>query len=492
MRRTQTILTVTLLTTALLVLALFAGLLIGGPIDFMYRSVPNLVSIRNVATLAFSVAGVILLLAGFAVALPAALQRLSFGAKLLAVLPLWLLLFTLAGAVMNVAHIGTVGTLGNFGLIMLNLAIAWLAVGAVLSAIAVVIAAARAHLGAGSLRTGLTLARLAGVVALVASAAMVATVVIASGSQPQFGGPPGGGEGGQQRRSASTQQASAPVQSPVSTAEAPAGSASGAESTPPAATRAQGPGVNATPEVSAGGGGPATTESAVGGARTGQGNSGGGEGGQRGGDRGGPPAGGPGGGFANMIAAFSSQFGTVGIVVAVLAVVNLIVLLGGLRAPTPVAIASRVGTAFGGAVAAFVVVTVVIGGAMQLIQVPHDNPPANGPIQFDSPQTQALFEGACADCHTNETKWPWYAYVAPGSWLNALHVKDAREQMNLSELGAMPAFRKDRLGEEIEMQLRSGNMPPADYQLLHPSARLTDEQKTQLIAAMKASLAQTP
>jgi hypothetical protein len=476
------------LTTALLVLAVYAGLLIGGPIDFMYRSVPDLIPIRNLASIAATVAAILLLLGALVVAFSAALQRLGFGAKLLAVLPLWLVLFTMVGVVMNLTHTGTVGIIGNFGLVMVTLAVAWLVAGAVTSTIAVVIAAGRARLGAGAIRAGLTLTRLSGIVALVAGVAMAATVAIVSGSTPSFGGP-GGGPGGQPQRPAATQ----PAASPASTAEATAGGFALPEATQ--AARDSGPGVNTTPEVTAGG--PVSTEAAPGGTRgqNGGGNGApGGQGGQRGqGNGGGQPQGAPGGGgFNAMIASFQSQFKTVGIVVAVLAVVELIALLGSMTAPAPVAIASREGTAFFSGLAAFVVVTIIIGGAMQLVQVPHDNPPANGTLNFDSPQTQALFEGACADCHTNDTQWPWYAYVAPAAWLNSIHVHDARGQMNLSALNAMPAFRKQGLAQSIEMQLRSGNMPPVDYQLMHPAARLTDEQKQQLIDGMKATLAQSP
>lgn len=481
MRRSQTTLTITLFTTGLLVLALLAAIQIGGPIDFLYRGVAGLGSAHSAATLIGLIASALLLLAGFAVAVPTALQRIGFGAKLIAVLPLWLLLFTLAGGLMNAAHIGTVGGIANFGMILVTLAIAWLAVGAVLSTVAVVAAAATAHLGAGSVRAALTLARLAGVVALVAAVATIVTVVMASGSQPSLGRPGGapGGEGAQPPRPAATAQAGPGVVStPEVSADGPAA----------ASTESAARGVVSTPEVSAGGPAAASTESAAPGRPSEGGENRNAQGGarQQGGEPGGPP-GGPG----NFLAGFVQQLRTVGIVVGVLAVIELITLIVGLRAPSPVAIVSGQGYAVGSAIAAFVVVTVIVGAAMQLIQVPHDNPPAQGAIQFDSPQTQALFEGACADCHSNDTKWPWYAYVAPGSWLNAIHVHDAREEMNLSELDAMPSFRRQNLGQSIEMQVRSGNMPPVDYQLMHPAARLTDEQKNQLIEGLKASLAQS-
>ena len=47
----------------------------------------------------------------------------------------------------------------------------------------------------------------------------------------------------------------------------------------------------------------------------------------------------------------------------------------------------------------------------------HTNPPVIAEPAWDSPQTRALFFRACADCHSNETKWPWYSTIAPASWL---------------------------------------------------------------------------
>lgn len=47
----------------------------------------------------------------------------------------------------------------------------------------------------------------------------------------------------------------------------------------------------------------------------------------------------------------------------------------------------------------------------------HTNPPAVSQIAWDSPQTLDLAQRACFDCHSNETKWPWYTNIAPFSWL---------------------------------------------------------------------------
>ena len=93
------------------------------------------------------------------------------------------------------------------------------------------------------------------------------------------------------------------------------------------------------------------------------------------------------------------------------------------------------------------------------------------------------------DCRSNESKWPWYAYVAPGSWLTVSHVNSGREALNFSALNNLPDFRKANLSNQIAQQIRSGAMPPKDYLLIHANARLTNTEKAQLIEGMQKSLA---
>ena len=92
------------------------------------------------------------------------------------------------------------------------------------------------------------------------------------------------------------------------------------------------------------------------------------------------------------------------------------------------------------------------------------------------------------DCHSNETTWPWYAYVAPGSWLLSNHVSEGRAQLNFSALNDLPAFRAGRMPEEVAQQVRNGAMPPKDYLIMHPEARLSDVEKDQLVQGLRQSL----
>ena len=85
-------------------------------------------------------------------------------------------------------------------------------------------------------------------------------------------------------------------------------------------------------------------------------------------------------------------------------------------------------------------------------------------------ETEALARAACYDCHSNETEWPVYSYVAPMSWLVRRDVETGRDELNLSELDQDGGHELDDAAETIE----EGSMPPRQYVLLHPDARLSD------------------
>ena len=97
------------------------------------------------------------------------------------------------------------------------------------------------------------------------------------------------------------------------------------------------------------------------------------------------------------------------------------------------------------------------------------------------PQITALLHAACYDCHSDETRWPWYSHVAPASWQVVRDVNDGRERLNFSEWPhAQPDFaarRLDRISEELDYKA----MPPKKYTLFHADARLTDAQRKSLI-----------
>lgn len=116
--------------------------------------------------------------------------------------------------------------------------------------------------------------------------------------------------------------------------------------------------------------------------------------------------------------------------------------------------------------------------AIQFLPAARTNPPVESEVAWDSPRTRDLFYRACADCHSHETRWPSYSRVAPVSWLIASHVREGRRGMNISVPDEVDVT-------EAVAQIRKDRMPPADYRLMHPDARLDDAEKADLIAGLK-------
>jgi Haem-binding domain len=98
------------------------------------------------------------------------------------------------------------------------------------------------------------------------------------------------------------------------------------------------------------------------------------------------------------------------------------------------------------------------------------------------PEIAAMLRAACYDCHSFETKWPWYSRVAPVSWWLAGHVKGGRKQLNFSEWAHDDPQRAQEDLDDIGKMLRSGKMPLPSYTYLglHAAARLTPAQREQL------------
>ena len=130
-------------------------------------------------------------------------------------------------------------------------------------------------------------------------------------------------------------------------------------------------------------------------------------------------------------------------------------------------------------------VVLVLAILAQLVPLPlrGNNPPVVAEPKWDSPQTRALAKRACFDCHSNETTWPWYSYVAPVSWLIYRDVTEGRSRLNFSEWNQnQPA------ALEASEQVLSGEMPPSIYLPLHPSSRLTTAERQQLATGLNNSL----
>ncbi len=108
------------------------------------------------------------------------------------------------------------------------------------------------------------------------------------------------------------------------------------------------------------------------------------------------------------------------------------------------------------------------------------------------PKVAAIFDRSCNDCHSNKTRWPWYANVAPVSWFVIGHVDEGRDHLNFSEWGNYSAGeRKALLGEFCDM-VTGGAMPLSSYTPLHPGSKLSDADKKVICDWAAAERARIP
>lgn len=126
-----------------------------------------------------------------------------------------------------------------------------------------------------------------------------------------------------------------------------------------------------------------------------------------------------------------------------------------------------------------------IFAVMQLVPYgrTHSNPEVVQEPHWDSPRTRELAKRACFDCHSNETRWPWYADVAPFSWVVERDVEAARTVINFSEWN-----RPYDLAPYAGQSTRGGGMPPAKYRMAHPEADLSKAETAELAHGLDITL----
>lgn len=136
----------------------------------------------------------------------------------------------------------------------------------------------------------------------------------------------------------------------------------------------------------------------------------------------------------------------------------------------------------------FAIALAALLGVFVLIQaIPygrtHANPPTTEEPPWDSPRTRELAVRACFDCHSNHTRWPRYASIAPLSWVVQFDVEVAREVVNFSEWN-----RRYALAGYAGKRTLDGNMPPYKYRIAHPEAQLTPAETAELARGLDATL----
>jgi hypothetical protein len=102
---------------------------------------------------------------------------------------------------------------------------------------------------------------------------------------------------------------------------------------------------------------------------------------------------------------------------------------------------------------------------------------------YNVPQNvKAILTQSCYDCHSNNTRYPWYSRIQPGAWYMARHIKKGKEELNFSTFGEYSARKQRNKFRAMAGQVKDGEMPLSSYTLIHRNTVLSPEDKQVLIA----------
>ncbi len=108
--------------------------------------------------------------------------------------------------------------------------------------------------------------------------------------------------------------------------------------------------------------------------------------------------------------------------------------------------------------------------------------PAEITTQFSVPgDVQSVLRTSCYDCHTNNTRYPWYSNIQPLGWLLANHINDGKANLNFDKFGNYSKRRQLSKLKAITNSIKDGTMPLFSYTLLHHDARLSKENKDLIV-----------
>ncbi|WP_294234610.1 heme-binding domain-containing protein [uncultured Chryseobacterium sp.] len=112
-------------------------------------------------------------------------------------------------------------------------------------------------------------------------------------------------------------------------------------------------------------------------------------------------------------------------------------------------------------------------------------------IKNTPPEVAAIINRSCYDCHSNETRYPWYSNIAPSSWILKNHIDEGRKELNFSTFAVYePKTQAHKLQECIEM-VEKKQMPLESYFIGHQDAKLTDAQRKLLTDYFKREKQET-
>ncbi|EAZ80851.1 heme-binding domain-containing protein [Algoriphagus machipongonensis] len=124
----------------------------------------------------------------------------------------------------------------------------------------------------------------------------------------------------------------------------------------------------------------------------------------------------------------------------------------------------------------------------QLPEVSNENPQDLMGSGLVDGEVSNLLKTACYDCHSNTTKYPWYSYVAPASWLVAKDTREGREEVNFSQWTEVDMMDKLAILDDIIEEVKEEHMPLPIYLTMHSEAKLDDSQRQLIIEWAEAAM----
>jgi hypothetical protein len=98
-----------------------------------------------------------------------------------------------------------------------------------------------------------------------------------------------------------------------------------------------------------------------------------------------------------------------------------------------------------------------------------------------SAEVKGILEKTCYDCHSNNTRYPWYNNIQPVAWWLNNHIKDGKRSLNFDEFLTYPANRQAKKMKQVIDEVKEGEMPLSSYTIIHKDAKLTDPEKQALL-----------
>jgi hypothetical protein len=126
-----------------------------------------------------------------------------------------------------------------------------------------------------------------------------------------------------------------------------------------------------------------------------------------------------------------------------------------------------------------ILILVLLG--IQMVRPAKTNPVSDPKLDLKAhtqvpAEVSAILDRSCRDCHSNQTRWPWYSHVAPVSWIVAEDVEHGRSHVNFSEWAKYDAKQADKALDEMCEELEKKGMPLVSYTWAHAGTRLSDAE----------------